>query len=798
MKIFYKILLLSFLLSNKLAAQEFTQTIRGTVTDKTTNTPIPGANIIIVDSSPFMGVASDIDGKFRLENIKIGRVDLKVSFVGYNDVFLTDLLLTSGKEMVLAVEMEERVMSFKEMVVSGSSDKTEPINKMTALSSRIFTVEETELYAGARSDVGRMASNFAGVVGNNDARNDIVIRGNTPSGLLWRLEGVDIPNPNHFAAFGTSGGPICMLKNSMLSNSDFITSAFPAEYGNAISGVFDLKMRNGNNEKHEFMAQMGFNGLEAGAEGPISKKNVSSYIFDYSYSILDLFSKFNIELGTGSAIPRYQDLALKLNFPKTKFGHITFFGLGGISNIALQDSKKDTTKEKIDFYGIEGWDIINHSTTGIAGLSDIYIFNNKTYAKITFAAIYHEFTADKDSVVPATLMTVPYEGSRFTEEKSFVSLFISKKINAHHNCKVGASVTWMAYDLIDSLYFAGNNQFRNITGYKGTTSLLQPYFQWQYKILNNLTINTGLHYQYLSYNKTGSLEPRIGFKWGFAPVHSLNVGFGMHSQTVPITVFYRQVQLPDGSIIKTNDQLGFLHSKHFVVGYDWKIAEFMRFKTELYYQKIIDVPVDGSETSDFSVLNLGANFDFWSPDTLIGSGTGENYGLEFTLERFLHKELYFLLTSSVYNSKYKGSDGVERNTIFNGNYSVNFLAGKEFILKSKKKEKRQKSFIFNLKSIYCGGQRYTPINIDESILNQTTVFDDLHAFSRQFPPYSRTDLKISFKMNGKKITIEWALEIMNIFDQKNVYSQYFNRKQGEVYYTYQLGRTLMPQYKITF
>jgi len=224
----------------------------------------------------------------------------------------------------------------------------------------------------------------------------------------------------------------------------------------------------------------------------------------------------------------------------------------------------------------------------------------------------------------------------------------------------------------------------------------------------------------------------------------------------------------------------------------------VRLKTELYYQEITHVPVDGSKLSEFSSLNLGANFDLWSPDTLVSKGTGRNYGLELTLERFINKGFYFLFTSSLYDSKYKGSDGIERSTVFNGNYSINFLAGKEFILKSKRVVKRQKSFVVNLKSLYCGGQRYTPINIEESMILQKTVFNNDQAFSKQFTPYNRTDIKVSFKMNGKKFTVEWALEIMNIFDQKNVYSQYLNRKTSEINYTYQLGRTFMPCYRITF
>jgi hypothetical protein len=798
MKLINYIFLLLLLMCNIMTAQDFTQTIRGTVIDKTTGLPIPGANVIILDSNPLIGTATVTDGKFRLEKVKIGRIDIKVSFIGYDDVILSNISLSTGKEMVLTVEMEEGTTSVNEVVVSAALEKTLPINKMASISARSFTVEETEQYAGARGDVGRMASNYAGVVGNNDARNDIVIRGNTPSGLLWRLEGVDIPNPNHFAAFGTTGGPISMLKNGMLSNSDFLTSAFPAEYGNALAGVFDLRLRNGNNEHHEFMGQFGFNGLEASAEGPISKKNESSYIIDYSYSSLALFNKFNIQFGTGNAIPEYQDMSFKINFPKTKLGHFSIFGLGGISSIGLLDSKKDTTKHKIDFYGSEGWDISNFSTTGVIGLSNTFTINSSTYTKITLAATYHDFIVQKDSVVPASLATVPYERSNFDENNYIASFVVSKKLNVHHDYKAGISMTWFFYDLIDSLYYGSTNKFRNEVQYVGSTILLQPFIQWQYKIFDNLILSPGIHYQYLIYNKSSSLEPRIGLKWYFSPSHSLSIGFGMHSQMVPITAFYKQVQLSDGSYQRTNDQLGFLHSNHFVIGYDWNMSKFMRLKTELYYQKITHVPVGISSYSDFSVLNLGANFELWSPDTLRSIGTGDNYGLELTLEHFIHNNLYFLFTTSLYESKYKGSDGVERNTVFNGNYSLNLLAGKEFIFKLKQGKKRQKSIDVNLKSTFAGGQRYTPIDVEESILRQTKVYDNNQAFAKQFPPYSRTDLKVSYKMNGRKYTVEWALDIVNIFDQKNVYTQYFNRKTGQVYYTYQLGRIIMPMYKITF
>ncbi|NVO03998.1 MAG: TonB-dependent receptor [Bacteroidetes bacterium] len=780
-------------------SQEFTQNIRGVIIDKNSQSPLTGANITIIDSNPIRGATTDIDGKFKIENIAIGRVGLKISFMGYNEILLTNLNLNSGKELFLNIEMQEKIMSTKEVVITAQNDKSTTQNKMTTVSSRGFTIEETERYAGARSDVARMASNFAGVTGGTDARNDIVIRGNSPFGLLWRLEGVDIPNPNHFAAFGTTGGPICMLKNNLLANSDFMTAAFPAEYGNAISGVFDIKMINGNNEKREFVCQMGFNGIEVGAEGPISKKNGSSYLLNYRYSTLQFFEKLGIQFGTGSAIPRYQDLTFKVNIPKSKLGSFTVFGVGGKSQIAFLDSKKDTTKEKIDFYGIQGWDITNWSDMAVAGITHTYMISKSVFTRLTIAGTYHYFSTRTDSVVPVTMQTHPYEYSNLMENKLLASFYINKKINIKNNVKLGFIASKLFYNLVDSVYFAMDTAFRSKIDFKGSSYLIQPYAQWQYRLTNTITLNTGIHFQYFAFNKTFSPEPRIGLKWAFAPTQSLSLGFGKHSQMVPVSVLFNQVKMPDGTYSRTNENLDLIHSLHYVLSYDWNINEFTRVKAETYYQEVSNVPINNAANSSYSILNQGANFVVYAPDTLTNKGTGKNYGIEITLEHFLNKGLYYLATASVYDSKYKGSDGIERNTVFNGGYTVNLLVGKEFTLKPRKKDvKRIKTFDIDIKMTRSGGQRYTPIDVEQSLVQQHVVYFDDQAFSKKFPDYWRTDLKIAYKMNMKRVTAEYSIEISNIFNQKNVFNENFNRKTGQTKFTYQLGRTIIPQYRIIF
>ena len=743
------VLLVTFSLFSQ---NQLTQTIRGTVIDKNTKIPLPGANIILLNSDPIIGTSADLNGKFRLENIPLGRAGIKVSYIGFNEAILNNLNLISGKEVILKIEMEEQAIMSEEVIITAHFEKSQAINEMSTVSARGFTVEETERYAGSRNDVARMASNFAGVHGSDDSRNDIIIRGNSPSGLLWRYEGVDIPNPNHYGASESTGGPVSILNNNQLANSDFMTGAFPAEYGNALSGVFDLKMRNGNDENHEFLGQIGFNGLEFGAEGPISKKNGSSYLINYRYSTLELFDLMGIDFGTGTAIPKYQDFSFKVNLPQTKLGSFSIFGLGGKSDISILDSKTDTTEEVLDFYGGEGFDLINGSDMAVLGISHTWLINNTTYSKLTLAGTYHDFRVTIDSLSPEDYNLHPYFRNSHKEQKLFVNYFLNKKFNSQHSLKAGFTVNFAKYDFIDSAFIDQDNRFKTVTEFEGNTQLFQPYLQWQYKISNSVTLNTGVHYQQFFYNDTWSFEPRAGIKWQAQPNQTFSFGYGYHSQLAPITLYFNTVRLPNDAYQYTNKNLDMTHSQHFVLGYDWNINSNLRLKSEVYYQYISNAGVDGNKSNSYSTLNQGANFYVWSPDTLINNGTGNNYGLELTLEKFLSNGLYYLVTTSFYDSKYKGSDGINRNTAFNGNYILNGLIGKEWVLGRKpgKKIKKQMLFLVDIKTTFAGGQRYTPIIPVQTGENWAATYDDDNAYLEQFDDYFRTDFRIAFKTKLQK------------------------------------------------
>jgi len=509
---------------------QITQTIRGKVIEKETQSEIVGAEVYLTtDTTKKTGTTTDVNGDFRLDNVEIGRHSLKISFIGYSDVYLSNIIVDAGKEVILNIEMEEKV-NMKDEIVVTANKKGESTNDMTSGSIRSFTIEETNRYAGSRSDPARMASNFAGVQGADDSRNDIVIRGNSPMGLLWRVEGIDLPNPNHFAVPGTTGGAISILNNKIFGQSDFMTGAFSAEFGNANAGVFDIRLRNGNNEKFEFTGQLGFLGTEFSGEGPLNKSTGSTFLFTYRYSTLKIFESLNINLGT-DAVPNYQDASFKLTFPTKKGAYFSVFGVGGTSNINIKLSDKPFDEKEI--YGDSDRDQYFNTSTGIFGTTYSKSLNDKTFLKVTLAgygssawAKHDKFTRDSSGVVDSLWKKLDY---KYITQKYSANFALTKKRSAKLSMKTGMLFDFILVNLIDSNFVEADIVWQTRNDYSGSYYLLQPYIQWKYKKTDNLIFNFGIHGTYLDLNGSFSVEPRAGVRYLMKNNQSISFAFGMHS-----------------------------------------------------------------------------------------------------------------------------------------------------------------------------------------------------------------------------------------------------------------------------
>jgi len=788
-KIFFTFL--SFIMTTTLLAQQPTQTVRGKLTDAASRSPIAGAAVMVVGTNPPIGSSTDSDGSFRLNKVPVGRISLRIIFVGYEELFVKDVIVNAGKEVILDLSMTESLTTLNEVTVTYSRGEDARVtnNEMTTLSARPFNPSETLKYAGSLGDPSRMAANFAGVSGANDARNDIVVRGNSPASLLWRLDGVNIPNPNHFSALGTSGGPVSMLNANLLAKSDFMSGAFPAEYGNALGSVFDLRLRKGNDEKNEFLGQLAFNGLEVGAEGPYSKKSKASYLVNYRYSFLGLVSNLGFNI---AGTPYYQDFTFKTDILVGKRGTLSAWTIGGRSNVVFLG--KDVNTEG-DAYGDENENTRVRFSTGIAAVSYEHRFSDRTYGKLTFSGSRSTQEFRGDTVIyqgentKDILQELPTEQADFISEKLSVNAMINHKINAKNKISGGAIIDLNHFDLRNTQLYPNVVNFRNTDG---STMLSQAYIQWKHRFNEKLTMNTGLNAMHYELNNKGVIEPRLGFNYAISPRSSVSAAYGLHSNLQPVLLSFFQTQNPDGSYSLTNKSLGFTRSHHIVLGYERSLTESLRLKVETYYQSLFDAPIERTP-SYYSVLIEGADFAPIDKGSLVNNGTGRNYGIEMTLEKYFSNNYYFLVTSSLFDSKYTGSDGIERNTPFNGRYVLNLLAGKEFRV-----GRKDNVISINWKMTSAGGRYIRPVDLVRSAEARTTVYDDNRAFSDQQTAYFRTDLKIGFKMNRQYSTHELAIDLQNVTNNQNVFQQAYNPRTNRIGTAYQQGFLPIPFYRLTF
>lgn len=782
MKIIQMIIALQVLFITTLAlGQSGTQIIRGTVFDKVSESPIPGAKVVILNTDPPLRVLTDFDGKFKIPNVPVGRQDLIVSYAGYHDLALRGLIVDAGKETVLNIKLEEKIVEKNMVTVKGR--KQGPQNEMSLVSIRTFSVEETQKYAAALNDPARMATSFAGVVALDGINNDISIRGNSPRGLIWRMEGVEIPNPNHFSGVGTSGGGISLISAQLMGNSDFSTGAFAAEYGNALSGVFDLSLRKGNNEKREYTIQAGVLGLDVAMEGPFKKGYDGSYLVNYRYSTLGLLSQI---VPIGDNLTTFQDLSLNIYLPTKNFGNFGLFGIGGISSDQWR-SDRDTAQ-----WRLEPWTQFEGSfraNTGILGAWHKVRTSKNSYLKTNFA-FSTTLNGDYNDSLDYTFLKHRQYEEEFIQKKLTLQSVYTHKLSAKTNLRSGIIFNHVAFSLIDRYRY--QNVMKENLNESGQTNTLQGFLQFSHKLGNKLTLNTGVHYLHLFLNNTYSLEPRLSMGYKLSTNQAINLGYGHHSQIQPLGSYFGKVTDDFGGVTRPNMDLELNKAHHLVLSYNIALGKVHKLKAEVYFQQLYQVPLGVAQDSTFSLLN--SDYGYVTSE-LQSTGNGQNYGLEITFDRSLHRGLYYLISASVFESKFKAMNGNWYDTKFNTNFVVAVTGGKEWTMKNKEKPR---TLGINIKSVATGGLRYTPYDLTTYVNGNYPDRDYSKAYDESVPIYFRIDTRLSLKRNYKKVTSTISLDLQNTLNRKIVGGQYFDVNVGKVVFWHMPGILPILSYRLTF
>ena len=771
--------------------RQLTQRVRGTVIDEASRMPLVGANIQLLDAASFLGASTDVNGEFELNKVPVGRRNFQVSYLGYEPITSRDIIVISGKELVLEIELRESTTMLDEVVVTTAIDKMQPLNSMITVSGRQFRVEEASRYAGSFQDPARMSRSFAGVTYLSDLENDLIIRGNSPTSLLWRLEGIEIPTPNHFHAIGNTGGAISMLNSNVLTTSDFLTGAFPAEYGNTISGVFDLKFRNGNTERNEYTLSAGVLGLEAGIEGPIQKDKGSSYLLNYRYSTLALLEEMGINPVVEGGIPLYQDFAFKTLIPTKKAGVFSLFGLGATNRIERIPTLQPNGRFDQYFFSDET------AQYGIIGLKHTLQLSPKAYLQTTLATAWDTYQYQYDLFSDST--ETPFSDRLYyTRERHLTGTFrLSTQYNRKNTARTATQIGLTLSRQLYSYQFRFGNertgQESTLLDDVGNATTLQAYGQWKRRLSEKLTFNHGVHLLYFSLNQAFTIEPRLGLEWLPNAHESVTLGAGLHSYIGHLSSYlyhspydfdvqpFRDRQLPK--------------SLQFVLGYSLRTSDDWHFRPEIYYQHIFDAAVSSDPAQPWvSVLNILNNYDvFDSAEMPISNkGRGRNFGFELTAEKLFSRGYYCLLTTSIYDSRYSTADRRWFSTRFNGNYIFNLLGGREFTIR------RNNNLGVNAKFIYAGGNRYSRINEEASKARGFEVINPNFINSEKAPDYTRVDLLVSYTANNPNATHKFSLDIQNLLQRGNVLEYYFDPAENKVMTAYQVKFLFDLRYRLVF
>jgi len=787
-------------------SQNLTQTVRGTIIDNDSRLPLIGATITIPGSEQIMGTTTDVNGVFRLDKVPIGRISLYLSYVGYEAVTVPNIEVNTGKEVIMDLSMKESVVKLDEVVVMATR-KGDAINDMSLLSARSISVEETKRFTGGMDDPARVLSGFAGVAATPTGGSDIIVRGNSPKYLQWRLDGIEISSPYHMNDQNSSTGALTALNNNLLATSDFYSGAFSPGYGDVISGIMDVKLRKGNNEKFEANCGIGLMGTDLTLEGPFTRGYAGSYLVNYRYSTISLLNKVGILNIPGNV--DYQDATFKLVLPTRNLGSFSLFGLAGLSGFTMENAFKvpgsasqnaavSKDYKKSDFLSNLG---VTHSIT----------ITNNSYVKTSLS--YSANGMDDDAFECDIVKMYSDNGANLVDslanrKQTFKSqihnsayraaLVFSNKLNAKNKIQIGAKYILNLNDYQQSIYDFQLMDLTPVTDFSRGIGTLSNFISWKHSLNTNLSFVAGVHNMNVLFNKKSTLEPRIALDWKLNSTNSIQLGYGKHSTMESVHNYFTRIKQTDGSYIEPNKDLDLLKANHYVIGYENRITEKLRAKVEVYYQDLYNLPVENNDTSYYATINEGVDYRYVA---LVNKGLGKNYGVELTLERFFDNHFYFLINASLFDSKYKSLEGIWRNTQYNGNYLANILLGKEFSNLGKQKNK---TFAINTKVFFGGGKKYIPllrdaqgnVAVDPS---HNRYWDYSKAYDKKLDDIFLVNLSVSYKINKPKVTHEIFLDIMNLTNRLGRVSEYYDAsKPGNVGYITQFGMFPNLMYRIYF
>ncbi len=774
------ITILFLMSSNSVSAQ--TGNIFGKVIDEKTKQPLIGANILIMGS--VVGASTGINGEYRISNIPVDIYRLKVSYIGYQTKVKTDVVVKSNRTVFVNVQVQPEAIEGEEVVVtSGYFERLED----SPISSQSLNNEEVRRSPGSREDVSRMIQNLPGVNPTSDDRNDLVIRGGSPVEVQFLMDNIEVPNPNHFGTQGATGGPIGMINTEFIDKVNFYSGGFTSGYGNKLSGVMEINLREGNKQKFGGKLDLNFGGAGAYLEGPFASGK-GSYLISAHRSFLDLF-KGLLDYG---GVPIYSNTQGKINYNLSPNHELSFLWLGGDDkiNIDYDQDLDDFEVNKIDTNYYQNVEFKARQLTVGSNLKSIW--SNSFHTILTASHSYSTYMNDVFEVDVKGLHTNKSKKLLEKEEIANRLSFSNSSVEQISQLKFDANMILGRTLMLSSGVYAKRNNFDHDINYipphpNKVDQYGQLPNQWNinvafnsaYKyggylnikknLFNFLTINAGGRIDHFDIINSTSFSPRFTLLMDVTNNLTLHSGYG---------IYYQNPEFIWITSHKNNrNELKDLRSDHFIAGLNYLINPDLKLSFEVYYKKYHNYTVaneDGYEM--ISMANSGAAYgiDLYT-QKLTSKGEGFAKGLDFMLQQKMTKSIYGLLSYSYSKTEHKALDGISRPGGFDSRNVINLILG----------YKLDKGNEISLKFKYAGGRPYTPFDRNMSKEAGDGILDLTNINSERYEDYQRLDLRYDRREFYDWGTIIWYASVENILNKKNVLNHYWNRAQSKTNFNHQ-------------
>lgn len=728
--------------------------ILGSLVDDGSNNSLSYSITVQLKGDTNYVVASDSLGFFIFKDIKLGTYTLDIDD-DFFERYTTSVLLESGNQLKMLIKLKERVHKLADVVIESPY-----YNPYKVTSNYNFSAGDFRKTSATLGDPGRIVQILPGVIPSSNGSNGISIRGNNPYNNNWYLDDIEIPNPNHFGGFGATSGFLGIFNESNLSGFDFYTGGYPAMYANSNAGIFDLRMKKGNKLKRESFAKVNFLGISAGTEGYFKKGKQATYLLTGRIFDTRVVNLTKMLEGKDLIIPRFQDYSYKINLPINKKLDLSFFGFGASNNLqSIYSVYNETTNNQVLCN--------NFSTT--------YSINTNSQLKAIVQLSNTRF--DYSYLVRKT------SGYEKTQKEDIIrsNIYFQHKFNAKLRIRIGYQGAFTGYK-----YKRTSLPLSNFDRDSARDNYDIGYLNLNWRLTSKSLLTLGINNLYTKLLKRYSLEPKASITTQVSNGYKLSFSTGIYSK-VPIAYGFEN--------IKNTPKL--MKTGQFIVSNEFQLDSGFTFKVEAYYQYYwnvyyINSIVNGVKNE--TVLNNPILE--YSPNPInSNTTTGRNFGIEVFMNKSFKRNYHLVFSGSLFDSRFKNSEGKLLNTIFNNRFNFVASLDKEYL---RKKSYGIKVVNISCKTLYYGGYYAIPISLTTSQIYQDTYYDIRGIYSDKLPNNFRIDLGIQISYSRKRVKHELRFDIQNVSNHKNVVKRYYDPITDQVKATYQFPILPIIGYGIYF